>query len=320
MAMEFSSEQLRILATKDEGWTALWHQLWEGLYERLHDMLINGVPNDPGTWSLNQKYRMLVDTARAQDFIAELLVDYQRRAELGSLLADFEGPPEKILVYLAAPRIIRGRALDFIARNNQVGITGMPAAADQGPRVRSIDAEEFDTHADPTDPELVPAGTLDTSRLPIAIAWNPGSGVNARVRMAALQCWPRLAPDQDGRDRLEADLRDQVHPDEPNDEIETLLEHHRLARGWIADRLDSIDREIQSAPGMHAPRRQDLDGLRVRLQAELLLEPLTREQVQQLLGLPSPEAAYQQLSRYRKAFGELFPALQERLERAGGVA
>ena len=196
----------------------------------------------------------------------------------------------------------------------------MPAAADQGPRVRSIDAEEFDTHADPTDTELVPSGTLDSSRLPIAIAWNAGSGVNARVRMAALQCWPRLAPDQDGRDRLEADLRDQVHPEEPDDEIQTLLGQHREARDRIADRLDSIDQEIQSAPGMHAPRRRELDDLRVRLQADLLLQPLNRGQVQQLLGLPSPEAAYQQLSRYRKAFGELFPALQERLERAGGVA
>ena len=318
--MPFTSEQLQVLCGKSEGWLDIWHQLWEALYERLHGMIINGVPNDPDTWSLNMHYRMLVDTARAQDFIADLLEDYRRRAELGSLLADFEGAPEKVLPYLAAPRIIRGRALDFIARNNRMGITGMPGSLENAPRVRLVEAEEFETHSAASATASPSFGSLDPTRLPIRITWDAETAIDARVRMAALQCWPRIDPDQEGRARLESDLRDRVSPEEPNDEIDTLLEHHRRARGRIVDRLQAIDAEIQSAPGMHAPRRRELDDQRVMLQADLLLQPLTREQVQQLLGLPSPDSAYQQLSRYRKAFGELFPTLRDTLERTGGAA
>ena len=47
---------------------------------------------------------------------------------------------------------------------------------------------------------------------------------------------------------------------------------------------------------------------------------VSMEQVQRLLSLSSPEAAYQQLSRYRKAHARLFPSLRSALQGSGGGA
>ena len=316
--MEFSTKQLQTLAVRSDGWEEIWYLLWEALYERLHGMVINGSHNDPDSWSLSRHYGMLGDTSRAQDFISELLEDYRRRARLGTLLAHFEGGPEKVLAYLAAPSIIRGRALDFAARHSRLGITGMPGSGEEVPQVRAIDLNTTEHHRAQSDGRTSPVSAIDVSSLPISIDWDADSSIDARVRMAALQCWPRLATDQMGLDRLESDLKERIHPEQPLDEIETLDHQHQHARRRIAERLSGIDHEIQAAPRMHAPRRRDLDDQRVMLQAAFLLEPLSREQVQALLGLPSPDSAYQQLSRYRKAFSELFPMLQEHLEQVGG--
>ncbi|MEC7351778.1 MAG: hypothetical protein VXY94_06210 [Planctomycetota bacterium] len=317
--MEFSHEQLQSLTLRSEGWKSVWTLLWEALYERLQGMLINGPANDPDAWTLNRQYSMLRDTSLAQDFIAHMLEDYRRRAELGTLLAGFEGAPGQVLVYLAAPKLVRRRALDFAARHGRMGITGMPRPdSPESPRVRSVDLESPEVEAAAPDGAARPRGATDLGTLRLNIAWNPGGGVDARVRMAALQCWPRLDPRQVGLDLLESDLRERIDPDAPRDEIDTLLEQHRIARRRLTERLRAIDDEIHSAPRMHAPRRQDLDDQRVRCQVDLILEPLLREQVQRLLSLSSPEAAYQQLSRYRKAHARLFPSLKSALQGSGG--
>ena len=316
--MEFSTKQLQTLAGRSEGWEEIWCLLWEALYERLHGMVINGSHNNPDSWSLSLQYGMLGDSSRAQDFISELLEDYRRRARLGTLLSHFEGGPEKVLAYLAAPSIIRGRALDFAARHSRMGITGMPAGGEGGSPVRAVDLDAAEQHQTPADDRTCPVASIDVSSLPISIDWESGSTIDARVRMAALQCWPRLASDQPGIAQLESDLKERIHPEQDLDQMQTLDHQHQQARRRIIGRLNGIDQEIQAAPRMHAPRRRDLDDQRVMLQAAFLLEPLAREQVQSLLGLPSPDSAYQQLSRYRKAFSELFPMLQEHLERVGG--
>ncbi|MED5508195.1 MAG: hypothetical protein VX684_10190, partial [Planctomycetota bacterium] len=76
--------------------------------------------------------------------------------------------------------------------------------------------------------------------------------------------------------------------------------------------------ESHAAPRRHAPRRQDLADPRGRCQVDRILDPQLREQVQRLLSLSSPEAAYQQLSRYRKAHARLFPSLKSALQGSGG--
>ena len=50
------------------------------------------------------------------------------------------------------------------------------------------------------------------------------------------------------------------------------------------------------------------------LEVELLLVPLDRGDIRDLLALKTDDAAYQQVSRYRKAFKSLFPALRALLE------
>ena len=64
---------------------------------------------------------------------------------------------------------------------------------------------------------------------------------------------------------------------------------------------------------MHDPRRDSLDGQRIKLQVDLLLVPLDREALQGLMSL-SDDAVFQQIRRYRRKFTELFPDLEERLD------
>ena len=159
--MEFSSGQIDALARRTEGWEDVWTLMWEALYERLQGMMINGPQNDPDGWSLKGHYSMLRDTSLAQDFIAHMLEDYRRRAGLGTLLAGFEGGPSQVLAYLAAPKLIRARALDFAARHGRMGITGMPRAETGQPgRIRSIDIDSAEPMA---APEVEASGSSGTA-------------------------------------------------------------------------------------------------------------------------------------------------------------
>lgn len=311
--MSATQQELDRLASLEAGWESVWHRLWEALDERLHGMLMHGSVGDP-SWALKTQYSMLGDVHRAQDFICDLLVDFHRRAESGTLLAGFKGGPDQVLAFLTAGTFVRHRALDFTARQARVGITGMPGGGTPTPIVHPLDAE-----AASSIPEIASKGScagVDVMRYPIVISWETSRGIDARIRMAALQCWGRLAPDQEGLDLLEADLQEEVQAAEDLDPMTTLKRRLEGARIRIAKRLDSIDGKILATPRMHAPRRELLDAQRVALRAELLLMPLSRQDVQALLALPSPEAAYQQLSRYRRAFDVLFSSLKARLEEA----
>ena len=308
--MVISREEIELLAACGDGWEPIWHRLWVLLEERLQEMLMHGTV-DEQSCSLKQRFRMLGDVHRAQDFIAELLVQFHRKAELGSLLTAFEGEPDKLLAFLTSPTWVRGRALDFMTTHARVGITGMPGGEAEGPAVHRL--EDYEAGVNIEDRPGTTGG-VDAMRVPILINWDPGNGVDARVRMAAMQCWGRLDPSQEGLQDLEKDLDDEVRASEGMRPLETLLASLASARAKLCQRLAKIDQSIVDAPGMQRPKREELDAQRVELTVDLLLKPLGPGDVQALLGLPSADAAYQQLSRYRKAFPVLFSAIRDRLE------
>ena len=311
--MSFTQKELDRLSARDEGWELVWNRLWEALDERIQGLLMRGSAGD-STWELKPKFWMLRDVHMAQDFVCDLLLDFHRKAEAGTLLASFRGEPDQVLTALSSTDFVVWRARDYAARQAKHGITGMPAGGDTPISVHSFETSTGDVVAG------ISAGESRTGvpviDRPIEIAWDPASDIDARVRMAALQCWFRLSADQPGRSRLEGDLREHVSSKPGEDAITTLQSHHHDARIRISSRLQEIDVSIVGAPRMHAPKRAELEALRLKLMVALILEPLDRGDVQVLLALPSPEAAYKQLSRYRKSYEELFPCLQELHEAA----
>lgn len=316
--MTITQDELDRLTARATGWESVWNKLWGGLDERLHGMIISGSPTDEGSWWLKSTFRMFPDTHSAQDFIAQFIDDLRRKAEAGTLLLNFNGNCDQVLSYLAARDTVRLRALSYTGREARLGVTGMPTDAERAPTVRTIELDDDAgvTGMMETRGAATPGGFIGPS-IPIEIAWDPSRGVNAKVRMAALQCWPRLDPAQVGLERLREDLLASIHSESGQAPLAELDRRHLAAARRIRRRLGEIQEEILGAPGMHAPTRVERDERRVALEVDLLLMPLSRKDVQELLALQSEDAAYQQLSRYRRAFEDLFPALQDRLEQVG---
>ena len=310
--MDFSPEDLERLATHEAGWESVRDRLWVALEERLHTMILGGQPADPATWKVRPAFNMLPDADGAQSFICEFIVSLIKKAdaEPPTLLEGFNGGSDKVLAYLAASDLVKKRALSYIALMNRGGLTGAPRDSSQAPRRRDIDGDDG-IGEDLADSSLGSRREgSDPETRSVRISWDAEIGLDARVRMAALQCWPRLDVDQPGRSDLQSDLEQSVQPSSPgHGAIETLEVQHQAARIRLTQAIADIDQQIHDAPGMHARTRNDHEARRFGLQADRLLCPLLREQVQALLGLKTPEAAYKQLSRYRKAYPELFPGL-----------
>jgi hypothetical protein len=186
--MSFTQEDLDRLSSQSPGWLDVRARLWVALDERLHGMVLNGVPADSASWSLRPRFNVLLDVERGQDFICEFISGLLKKADKGSLLLDFKGDPDKVLAFLAAPDLVSKRALDHAARHTRVGMVGMPRDKARAPRITSIDSRggASEDLIDRSGREVTDVSVV--GRIPIEIEWDPENGVDARVRMAALQC------------------------------------------------------------------------------------------------------------------------------------
>jgi hypothetical protein len=306
--MAFTLQDIEQLRGRSGDWDVVWGRLWEELDLRLHQMLFFGMPNDPSSWKLKPRFNILREESTAQDFISDLLFDFARRADQGTLLVSFKGSPEQLLPFLAAPDFVGRRAIDHLVKTRQQGIINLPSDCGVAPTIHRMDGEGFDV-AD----EAVSRDDDDPLRFPLRLEFRAGGSIGATIRMAATQCWPRLPADQAGLEQLESDLRDRLFSSGEGDPISSLESVHGEARLRLVHQLVAIDDQIVNTPGMHDPRRVSLDMQRVKIQVELLLVPLDREALQSLMTL-SDDAIFQQVRRYKQSFSELFPDLEERLD------
>ena len=306
--MAFTLQEIEQLRDRSDGWEVVWNRLWGDLDLRIHELLFNGAPNDPASWSLKPRFKMLRDESTAQDFLSDLLFDYDRRAKEGTLLASFKGTPVQLLPFLATPDFLKRRATDHLTKVLHQGIINLPSDHDVAPSVRPIDLEGFDV-AD----QSISRNADDVLRVPLKIEFRPGGTIGATIRMAAVQCWPRLSADQSGRGELESHLCERLTPPKNEDPITALISLHKNASQRLVRQLRAIDDQIMDTPGMHEPRRAALDTQRVKIQVDLLLAPLDREALQTLMAL-SDNAIFQQVTRYKRSYTELFPDLEERLD------
>ena len=241
--MAFSLQDIETLRDRADGWESVWGRLWEALDLRLHEMLFFGAPNDPSSWKLKSRFKILREEFTAQDFISDLLMDFARRAEQGTLLVSFEGTPEQLLPFLAAPDFVGLRAISHFAKARQAGIINLPSDHEASPSVHQLDGDGFDIVDRMGFSELD-----DPLRAPLKIEFKAGGSIGATIRMAAIQCWPRLSTDQPGLDQLESDLRGHLSLAEPTDPIVALTRAHGSARSRLIRQLKAIDDQIIESP------------------------------------------------------------------------
>jgi hypothetical protein len=279
-------------------------------------MVIEGQLNEPLSWRLNGRFALLRDVHRAQDFIASLMDSFVRRAESGELLRDYQGDGTDVLAYLAAMRFVGDRAKSFIARESKHGVKQMPGN-DRAPGFSPIELMDDANELGVSTTSKNHAGeTVGTP--PLEIDWDPSTGINARIRMAVLQCWERLAASQLGLSMLEADLQSKVQPDGAEDPMAHLARRHREGRASISEKLRELQITIEQTAGMGLKRRELLSRQQTLLHADQLIQPLRAAAVQALLNIDSQSAAHQQISRYRRSMGDLFPSLRKQLTDAVG--
>ena len=305
-----SEEDVRCLREQGDGWEHLWDRLRGSLHLRLQRMLVGGQVNDPNSWGTTARW--LGDPHLAMDFIADFLMfDLTPKAQAGTLLRGYDGKAT-VEIYLTAPKIIRGRAFDYAAKNARRGITQMPKdwEADGG-SFRSIGGEDDPEHAG-TSIRPTRTGIAPDSR-PLRIAWSEEGPITGLVRMAMLQCWPRIDPDQPGRERLCVDLLETIRKAGSSDPLSAIEERHRAAATRLRRKYDANTDRIINEPGMHEETRDELDQDQLSTLGKLLFEPLSTDDVAALFAIKS-NTADQRNSRYRRALPKLFPQFQDDLE------
>lgn len=295
----FSEEDVRCLREQGDGWERVWERLYCVLNDRLHRMIVGGRANDPTTWRSRAKW--FGDPNLAMDFISHYLMQLARKARAGTLLTGYDG--EAIVeVYLTAPSHVRRRALSFIA-----SITPIDGGIVE---LGGIDP--------PAEPAPSTGSGIAPDAHPLRIDWPGHGGISAVVRMAMLQCWPRVDPRQPGRDHLENDLHTALRTAGASDPVADIDRHHRAAEKRLRTKIAKITNQIVVQVGLHETTRQRLEQERLAAQVDLLLCPLSAEVIQDLYAIGLP-AVYKQLSRYRRAYPELFTDLQDALERSVGA-
>lgn len=292
---------------------------WVAVETRIWEIVLSGRRADPGSHRVRPKFQDLfsTDTAAAEDFVAELAADADRRRADGLYrnpeFLDLE--KEETLQRIAARSFVRRRAVSFVRSAGRGGMVGLPEGVrgpgsfDTGPdggwggtiegRNDGGSAAGFDLLHSLLDHEPV-------LRLEIR-----GPRPNAVEMTAALHTWLLLDPDMDDRavflKRLEGDVVGGVAA------VETAIRE-----GWddVRRELIACDDEIAGHPGMGHKRLDEIDRRRTELHARWIFEPLSSERLRDLLGLPSLNAGEKRNSNYRSARATLFPMVGGLLSRS----
>lgn len=313
--MEASGQpDLKAIHARAEGWLEHWWALWQRLEEHILNAILSGPHNDPGACRIRPRFAgLLRDQFTAIEFVSEILMDRQRRAEEGTLLNDelAELDVDEVLARLASASWLRKRALSFAALRDTGGVGGLPGdaktlgsldAGDEFTLRDSISAPESANDALIASLELTRA-LLEGKRL-LRLEIESEKPLAAIEETAALQCWPRLDPNSENLPWIESSLAKRILGG-----MAALEDSHAESQKRLIDEHARCVTEQIDHPGMAANTREEVRRRQYKVVVRVLLEPLDAAQLQSLLGLPSINAADKRNSNYRGARSRLFPAL-----------
>ena len=311
-----------IVAGTEDGSAAA--AFWVAVEDRIWNIVLSGRRADPGSHRVRPKFQDLFhrDVASAEDFVAELAADADRR-RLDGLYRNVEFlglDRAETLRRIAARSFVRKRAVSFVRSAARGGLvnapegTRAPGSFDAGPDGGWGGTIEDRPRGDEAASRFAMLHRL-IDHEPVLRLQIRGSRPNAVEMTATLQTWLLLSSDLPTRatleERLEKDVAGGV------DAVETAIRE-----GWDEVRRDLVacDDEIADHPGMEQRRLDEIDRRRTELNARWIFEPLSSARVRDLLGLPSLNAGEKRNSNYRAARTTLFPEVGSLLPGADAAA
>lgn len=297
--MPLAHQDVEVLRDRRPGWERIWGVLCRDLMTALDSATAERIGI---CWP---------DDNLRQDFIAEIIGKYHRKAVMGSLLTGYTcactDPAEHscgagVVSYLTGRKLLRDRALKFIAKESRSRSQDQPLPP---PR----DSGEFDHLVQQIQDEL--------ERFTLRI--EPGQEIRQVVEMAGIQLYPRL--DWCRLTQLRHWLRTRIPPPPARwKDCFELLEHlHDAAQERLKARLDDL--AAQRWNGGHGVSRKKDDELRDLMdqaEVERIFKPLSKADLMCLLSITDDDAA-QRRSRYYRALPDLLPRLRELYEMSGDM-
>ena len=310
---ELQDIDLQLIADRGDNWESQWWSLWSVLEAHVHASVLSGPENDPGACRVRPLFKgILRDSFSAIEFIGHILDHHHRRAESGTLLSEehCELSVRDLMPRIASVSWLRLRALDFSALRDAGGVGGLPDALkgtvslDAGDDFSMHDRIEEDSTSHPRPSELIHATSVFSGDSGFELPVEPGVPLAAVEETAAIQVWPRLL--QTARAYAWISTFLDVKIAGGNDALGIA---HDSAQARVAADHDRCVQELIDHPGMTHRIREDVLRRQYKSIMRMIFEPLDAEQLQQLLGLPSVNAADKRNSKYRAARSALFPDL-----------
>ncbi len=293
---EVSTEDALAVKSRSPGWEAAWGRIYVALVGR-----------DGQSGRLVEVARKLPcfrerhgrpfgwDHPWLEEFVAEQVLNFQNRANAGTLLQAFEPEMGDVVSFLCSRIVLSGSANRFCGKTSRtVGVRVSPEVLAEIPDQRQ-------------GPELQQvSAALESIRVAV------GERIDRTTEQAGLQLYPRLDRKDEGVERLVGHVLDRVVQGVPltsqAEAEEELKRSHVSVAQQYQSQLDALARELEVAR-----KKSRLDTIERKMAANRVQAhfwPLVASLVGGLLGV-TQQNAEQLISRYRRGLPALLPELAE---------
>ena len=315
--MSLTHEQIERIRNRSPGWEEDWRQLCVLLlgHDAESGALVRAVKALPVTWPTARRSADFEDGGRREgterdDFIAEKIGQYHRRAHAGTLLVGYDPTLGDVVAFLTSRQMLYCDANRFLSI--------LPHRKPKEERiVVSLDEvaepDEKGGHAQWTDAATQREFEDLIGRIQGELQKNieKAKRITRIVEQAGIQLYPRLDWSRSAmaplREHLSNTLRSSVQGGDP---LETLQRAHEAAKQRFARRLDKLAARVDnSGKGVSRRKRELLEERISRVRFERFLLPISHRTLTKLLGITTPDAA-QRRSRYRRSVPDLLPGVR----------
>jgi len=298
-AMTLTHEEVKLLKDRRPGWEPVWAALCADLMAALDNATAGRIGIH---WP---------DDSLREDFVAETIRAYHRKAVGGTLLTGYtcactDSADRRcgggVVAYLTGRKFLHDRALKFIGDETKPP----PQDPKQRPAPRR-GGGEFDHLVKQVQEELAH----------LTVRMNSGQRIPQDVETAGIELYPQL--DWSRLTQLRDWLGTRIPPPPaPWKDCFELLEHlHAAAQKRLEARLDELAaRRWNRGRGVSQEKDHELRDMMDQVEVERTFKPLSAEDLMRLLAITKTDA-YQRRSRYYRALPELLPRLRELYELLG---
>lgn len=292
-------EEIERIASRQPGWEEDWGKLYALIGEKL-DKLCDG--RGAPAWPADDA---------CEEFKAEMLENYDRRARLGELLDGYDPEEGALLPAIVARTFVYRRAMSFLknhrawrplylshsAGGDEGGTFGdlLPDNNDAERQPRRSGAEKADAHAAVRE-------RLDDELVGLKISYDPG-GIDRIVQQAGLQLYPRSDWELRSMQPLRGNLYEAVPAQPPLDSDGRLRQHHETCRRKLVAALEKALADLRKIHYGEKTSARLIDRMN-ELTYDFLFRPFDCGMLVEIFPGLSHDNAAQRRKRYREMLPE----------------